>query len=144
MPKKSIRTKPATVYITQRHIKSFDESEIDFDLDSHFNLEKEDNVNYQHLTILDKGEDALVDNFPIQIDRMIAILNDLKKDGCNFIALDYHCDHIAYEVSGFIIELSTKEEFSNEKIRVSNKKAAQKEVDALIVKARKIAKEAGL
>lgn len=144
MAKKSKRTKPEHVYVTQLHVKSFDESEIDFDMDADFKLEKEDDDNYQYLAIIDKGSGAMVDNTPIHIDRMIKILAELKKKGCNYVALDYHCDHIGYEVSGFIITPSTPEEIEEVEQKDAKKKAAEVKVKALVDEAKKIAKEAGL
>jgi hypothetical protein len=150
MAKKSKRTKPERVYVTQTHVQSFDESEIDFDLDNEFGLDKDSDDNYQYLSIIEKGEGKhegykdYVDNTPIHIDRMIKILAELKEKGCNYVALDYHCDHIAYEVSGFIMRHSTPEEIEEEENKDNKKKAAKDKVDKLVAEARKIAKEAGL
>lgn len=41
---------------------------------------------------------------------MIAKLQELKNAGSTHVELDYHCDHIGYEISGYEIRLSTEEE----------------------------------
>lgn len=150
MAKKTKRTKPEQVYVTQRHIKSFDESEIDFDMNADFNLERDDDDNYQYLNTINKGVGTnngytdYVDNTPIHIDRMIKILAELKELGCNYVALDYHCDHIAYEVSGFKITPSTPEEIEKVQAKDIKKEEAKAKVKKLVDEAKKIAIEAGI
>lgn len=146
MAKKTKRTKPEHIYVTQRHVKSFDESEINIDMDNDFGVE----WNYQYLKIINKGVDTqsnytdYLDNTPIHIDRMIKILAELKELGCNYVALDYDCDHIAYEVSGFKITPSTPEEIEKVQAKDIKKEEARAKVKMLVDEAKKIAIEAGL
>ena len=48
--------------------------------------------------------------YPINIDKMIADLQSLKEQGSTHVEVDYNCDHIGYEISGYSITTSTKEE----------------------------------
>jgi hypothetical protein len=57
-------------------------------------------------------------NDPIKIDDLIMILNGLKDEGSNYVAIDFHSDHREYEIDGQEIRLATQEEIDAEELRV--------------------------
>ena len=46
----------------------------------------------------------------VKIDELITILQELKENGANYVACDWHCDHQELDVYGFNYEKSTVEE----------------------------------
>ena len=65
--------------------------------------EEEDGVNRIY-----NGKDF--QNSPIKIETLKQILLELEKNGCNYVSIDYHCDHIEYEVYGVDVHVATEEE----------------------------------
>ena len=56
-------------------------------------------------------------NEPIKIDRAIDILNQLKEDGANYVAIHYHTDHQGYEFYAQHISIATQKEIDLAKQR---------------------------
>lgn len=54
---------------------------------------------------------------PIEIDKLISILNDIKTKGSNYVEIVYHHDHIGYYFYGLDIHRSTNKEIINKKKR---------------------------
>lgn len=101
----------ATHYMTTKVVDEEEFSEIDFDL--YFEIfgigsDFPDDWDPAEIKIGSHG----VDGFPIQIDRMINQLLTWKELGANYVALEYHPDHIGYPMVGLHISRSTKEEIS--------------------------------
>ena len=93
-------------YIKKTHIAEHEFSEIDFDLYDEFGFESGDDDEF---IVIKKGHGA-ADGYPIKIDRMIEALTTLKNSGATHVELDYHVDHIGYEISGYEIRKATPEE----------------------------------
>lgn len=49
-------------------------------------------------------------NRPISIKSLRKILNELEKEGCNYLSIDYHSDHIEYDIYGLDVHESTQKE----------------------------------
>jgi hypothetical protein len=87
------------VYITKKHINNKNQSELDFELQDEFGFNYDD---YDEFVEIEKGHGS-ADSHPIKIDKMIEILQSLKNEGCSHVQIEYHCDHIGYDISGFEI-----------------------------------------
>jgi len=74
-----------------------------------------------------------VDGHPILIDTLIQKLKDYKNKGANYVGIDYHVDHIGYNIEFYDIHASREEEIDSHKqsIEASKKRALQKEYDIL-------------
>ena len=87
-------------------------SEIDFDLYDEIigsdNVAKiYDNDDYPG-DYIDRSETE--ENYPIQIDKMIDFLQTMKEEhNATYVEIDYHCDHIGYEMRAYKVE-EVKEE----------------------------------
>lgn len=112
--------------------------ELDFILrDEVFGTEKSDEISDTgHFNHIYKGGEY--ENTPISIESLRKILDEVEKKGCNYVSIDYHCDHIEYDIYGLDIHESTKEEIEEdvEKIKVQAtakieelKKEAQRYLD---------------
>lgn len=51
---------------------------------------------------------------PIKIEKIKNILSELEKKGCNYVSIDYHCDHDEYEIFGVDAHSSSEEEIDTE------------------------------
>ena len=97
-------------------------SAIDYDLYSKIfpevtqEIEEEDGLGW-YVGIGRRNNDA----YPINIDVLIKHLEMVKKQGANYISLDYHTDHIGYIIEGLDIsqssEVEINEYLNKEKIR---------------------------
>ena len=94
------------LYINKTVISDSNFSELDFDLQDEFGFNYEE---FDDLVEIQKGHgDA--DAYPIKIDRMIQALMNLKNLGATHVELEYHCDHIGYDITGYEIKLSSNED----------------------------------
>lgn len=85
----------------------------------------------EELEIIEQGNYG-TDAHIINIDRMIAELYKLKHDGSTHVSIDYHCDHIGYDIAGFFVRKSTDSEIDDfeENKRLRNEKE-QKRLELL-------------
>lgn len=71
--------------------------------DNGFDYETDDD--YKEIGDINQSDAGLV-----KIDELITILQELKDKGANYVACDWHCDHVELEVHGFNYRKSTDEE----------------------------------
>jgi len=87
-----------TYYLLTKYTKEVELSEIDFDL-----YEEALGKNWED----DKVEITKTaggswegESYPININKVINILNELKEKGSSHVEIMYHCDHIGYVFNG--------------------------------------------
>lgn len=106
------------------------------DLKAQYFATKEEikNADYVDISNLDKNDcsrDEKGDSFCDAVELPISILKEViekaEKAGANFIAVDFHCDHIEYDIYGFQVARATPAELEMEKQKSVNKKKADKE-----------------
>jgi hypothetical protein len=61
------------------------------------------------------------ENYPIKIDELRKILTNIENSGCNYVSIDYHCDHEEYEFYGADVHAATEEEIREENDKEKNK-----------------------
>jgi hypothetical protein len=108
-------------YITKEVIKDIEHSEIDYLIHEEFGYDYE---NDQELVEIEIGNGE-VTNAPISIDLMIKTFQELKEQGATHVSLDYHCDHIGYEMTGYKIYHSTEDQIKayEDKLAINQEKA---------------------
>lgn len=115
-------------YIKKKHVMDMDVSEIDFDLQEEFGFDSEVHKDFVELQEGHGNADA----YPIKIDVMLEKLNTLKRLGATHIEIDYHCDHIGYEISGYLIRLSTQNEINEYENKLKEKREKSKKREELL------------
>ena len=90
------------VYIMKELIDDVEYSELDFNLHNQFDFDYE--VHDDFIT-LNKGQ-GQASGCPIDLDILIGALNRLKTNGATHVEMNYHEDHIGYEISGYRIKLA--------------------------------------
>ena len=125
------------MYITKEVIGDVEHSEIDFLIRDDFGFDYE---NDQELVEIEVGNGD-VRNEPINIDTLIESLQELKQKGSTHVALNYHTDHIGYEMTGYKIYLSTEEQISSYEEKLKIKREKELKLMALREEYNKIANE---
>lgn len=87
------------VYILKEHVGDFERSELDIELHTQFGFDYDTHSDFVEI---EKGQGS-VDTEPIEIGALLEIINELKARGATHVSLDYHVDHIGYELSGYRI-----------------------------------------
>ena len=64
-----------------------------------------------------------VEQYPFSIEKLRKILDDLEQNGCNYVSIDYHCDHEEYNFYGVNLHVATQVEIDEE-----DEKQKQKEL----------------
>ena len=113
-------------YIKKRHIGNCSFEDLDLDLHEEFINNGDDD----ELEIVRVGR-GRADGFPIDIDRMIYALTGLKEAGATHVEIDYHCDHIGYDISGYNITKLDKEEESRLIIKQQEERIREEKIRKL-------------
>ena len=107
-----------TIYVTKTTRFKASQSELDFENREKFGWEDHDKHDFVEIET-----NPLTDAEPIEIDQLIAILNKAKSVGSTHVAIEYHCDHIGYDITGIEMRLSTEDEV----LAYTEKKKAEQE-----------------
>lgn len=75
------------------------------------------------------NEHGRADGEIIPIDEMMEHLKELKRMGSTHVALDWHCDHLTYVMSGYHLLHATPEQIDDHLKRISDAKALVKKVE---------------
>lgn len=67
------------------------------------------------------------ENIPIKIEKLEKVIERFKKDGCNYISIDYNCDHNEYIFYGVDVHIASEEELKEqyEKDRIKDLTSAE-------------------
>jgi hypothetical protein len=115
------------IYITKKHINDSNQSGLDFELQDEFGFNYDD---YEEFVETQKGHSS-ANSHPIRIDKLIEILQSLKSGGCSHVQIEYHCDHIGYDISGFEITLSSNEDIDSYERKQSERKFKNQKISEL-------------
>jgi hypothetical protein len=99
-------------------------SEIDFRKYDYFST-KEEKKKFEYIRTvdIDEGEDeSNLMSYEIEIGLMKKMIQEAEDKGANFVSIDYHCDHIGYEVYGLKITRATSEEEAEQEDTEAKKK----------------------
>lgn len=88
-------------YIVKQHITDTSVSELDLELRDEFVVD--DTIDMVKIEI---GH-GISDGYPIKIISIVDILIEMVKHGATHVGLNYHEDHIGYEISGYKLEAAT-------------------------------------
>jgi hypothetical protein len=115
-------------YLHKILIKDSSIDELDFILHDEFGIDTDNDQDYE---IIEVGHGSAY-AYAINIDKLIENLQELKGIGATHVEVDYHEDHIGYDISAFIIRESTIDEV-NEHIKKEDAKkwTEQKRLDLL-------------
>lgn len=108
-------------YLQKIHIQDHSIDELDFVLHDEFGIDTDNNQKFE---IIEVGNSSAY-GYIVNIDMFMERLQKMKDQGATHIEMDYHEDHIGYDISAFEVRPSTKEEIES----FENAKRAKEEVD---------------
>jgi len=89
---------------------------------THINTDELDSLN-RFQTFPDLGDDEDLNeiylkgtnhlNTPVKIDYLRGLLDQLEARGANFVSIDYHSDHIEYELDGVLVTEASQQEIDD-------------------------------
>lgn len=104
-----MKTTNNTIFISLK--KEISSPEVDFEM--YDDILGKDNV---ELAYENDGvnliENKPIGNYPISIEYLKRIISTLEEKGCNYISIDYNCDHPDYTFYGLDVHQATKDEIS--------------------------------
>lgn len=121
-------------YSTRKLIRDTEVSEIDCELDKELGFDYDTFEEHVEIKLGNGGSDSE----PIQIDWLLRILNELKEKGSTHVAIEYHVDHIGYQIDGYEIRKSTQSEIDEYVSAKLIKKKTQEKINSLKQQIRKL------
>jgi hypothetical protein len=127
------------------HLKSdVSTGEVDFDMYSDVLGQEKVDAAYENggVNTIDKG--GYFEGYPLKIDVLKKIIADLEKQGCNYVSIDYNCDHPDYTFYGVDVHSTTQEEIDevnkNKVERLAKTEKLRKDAEKLINEANNLEK----
>lgn len=74
---------------------------------------------------IEKG--IYTEQYPIKIDELKKIIDKFESIGCNYVSIDYNCDHPDYIFCGVDVHVATEEEIEEENEKERTKLLIQAE-----------------
>lgn len=138
MSRKVNYTTDNTIVINTKTKKS--SPEVDFEMyDDILGSEKVESAYEENgVNTINKG--VYIDHYPLKIEIFKKIIEKFEKDGCNYISIDYNCDHPDYCFYGVDVHQATEKEI--EEVTNKNKTDKVKQAEELRKKAEAMLKEA--
>jgi serine phosphatase RsbU (regulator of sigma subunit) len=113
-------------------------SSSDLNCEYEFDLLGEERYNavYENdfVQVIDKG--PRLEQYPISIEKLRDILDVLEKNECNYVSIDYNCDHPDYTFYGVDIHVATQAEIDE-----ADEKEKQTELEEINKSLAKLEKE---
>jgi hypothetical protein len=97
------------IYITKKVVEEFSINELHIDLYDEFGFSYDILDSFEEI-VIKKSNYIRTDSEPINIDKLINKLQEMKSNGSSHIALEYNCGHVGYDITGYNIYKSTNEE----------------------------------
>lgn len=121
-------------YIKAERVGRADINDLDWKLREDFKFNS-DNEDAMFISVTGStGTDSDI----VFIDLLIESLNKLKKKNANYVAIDYHPDHNAYEITGFKCAGATEDDVDNYEAARGFNQEQRKRIDELELEIEKI------
>jgi hypothetical protein len=118
-------------YITKKLIIGEITEELGPILEEEFGIDRDLDPFLENFIIIEKGGLGVA-SYPIKIETLIRILQEMRDLGSTHVELDYHCDHNEYNLTGFHISESTEEEIREYEEEKENAKRIAEKRKALL------------
>lgn len=92
---------------------------------------------------IEKNNNIYADTRPIKISVLKKYIEQLEKSDCNYVAIDYNCDHSEYIFVGVDAHIASEDEINEEKEHLNKKRRTELEnhLKAMDIARDKILKE---
>jgi hypothetical protein len=97
------------IYITQNFIDETEIDDVPILLMAEFGFDHDDNEQF----IITNEDKTYHESSIVNIDTLINSLKTLKIDGSTHVAVDWHCDHLSYELYGYHVNFAEDNEIED-------------------------------
>lgn len=137
---KNLTTKNTVVLVKKTELTSGDDVKynLEYDLLGQKNVDAAYDEDGIHFIV-----DEYFESDPMKISDLRNILDNLENAGCNYVSIDYNCDHREYIFTGVDAHVASEEEIDQEKQKLKNKrlKELNDHLKAMDIAREKILKE---
>ena len=124
--------------LTKEFIAEVEDGELDFDLQREF-VGELDSDTYVDIEWIEKGGPKWgSEGYPVRIDRIMQILQEMKDKGATHVEMEYHCDHISYPIYGYRITHADQADIDEMEQKKTQAEKLNAEADVLRAKLREI------
>lgn len=116
-----------SIHIKKKLVYENELSELDSVLEKEFGFDYENHEDF----FIEGDYAGYADAFPINIDRIIQELSNMKAAGATHVEIGYHCDHIGYIFEGYQITLMTETEVNQLKQKQESERRKQEKINDL-------------
>jgi hypothetical protein len=119
--------------IIYKHLTHVNTDELDYHILNQIfpNLDEDDEYEDHKEIYLDETNHL---NTPVNITYLRGLLDNLEEEGANFVSIDYHPDHIKYDLDGLFVAEATQQEIDdyNQKDKEYQLKYAKSELERIV------------
>ena len=132
--------KSKTIYVTQIPTLKINIEDVDYELKQEFGVKYGETFEDRGDEFIITNEQALLrsmshDSEIVNIDTLINSLETLRKKGSTHVAVDWHCDHLSYELYGYKVNLAEDnaiEEYQDRQKSINDKRKRISELQSQI------------
>jgi hypothetical protein len=115
------------IYITQNYIDEIEIDDVNILLMAEFGFDYDDNEQF----IITNEDNTYHESCIVNIDTLINSLKTLKKTGSTHVAVDWHCDHLSYELYGYKVNFAEDHEIEEYQIKKIENEEKRKQIAEL-------------
>lgn len=100
-----------TIYVNQKLIQHYETEELDFVLSDEFGVNHDDESDdWTSIELIELDRHYAPDGHIVKLDTILNAIQEMKEQGATHLKMDYHCDHISYQIAGYKLELADSAE----------------------------------
>jgi len=96
-----------------KHVDHINTDELDYHIPNSIFPNLDDDDEYEEMNQI-HVDGAKYNNSPVNINYLRGLLDELEAKGANFVSIDYHPDHIEYELDGLLVAEATQQEIDED------------------------------
>jgi len=101
------------------------------------------NAAYDYAGVNTIEEGVFLDGYPVKIELLKSFIDKAEKEGCNYIGIEYNCDHPDYTFFGVDVHVASEEEleeiYNKEKMKNEEKaKRLREQAERFMTEAEKL------
>lgn len=100
-----------TIYLNQKLIQHYETEELDFVLSDEFGVNRDDESDdWTSIELIELDRHYAPDGHIVKLDTILNTIHEMKEQGATHLRMDYHCDHITYQIAGYKLEMADSAE----------------------------------
>jgi len=100
-----------TIYVNEKLIKQYETEDLDLALNQEFGVNYDDESDdWTSVKLIKLDRHYAPDGYIVKLDTILNAIQGMKEQGATHLRMDYHCDHISYQIAGYKLELADSAE----------------------------------